>query len=378
MASLSGCIVVRNGKSRIQMCLDALIPVVNEYVVVDTGSTDGTIELVESWKAKHPNFKVVLDKVGSRFHDSEGIFDFGAAKNHALSLATSDYVMWCDVNDILTRGPEVRNAFDKIVRKRPHASITLNTRVSRTFAFPRIRIAPREFARFVGSIHEYMENTAPDAVMITTQFEFGNYKATRDIGRNVAALAKEWKREHTQRTAFYLGNSYRDVKDMENAYVWYSVVVDEFPNVLNEERFKALETMCDIASMNHNWEDLGRRSLQLIEEGHNRPEGYYYRAQFNYNMRNYAKAKKCLEQILSIRMPPQTNMWVNKAIYDRKNVESMLHEVENRTTYTDMDPMMPEHIDDGYGNMLGLRPGMPSLGRQNMPGVMPSGFGFGM
>ena len=43
--TLSACLVVKNGKGSILRCLDGLLPMANEYVVIDTGSTDGTMEL---------------------------------------------------------------------------------------------------------------------------------------------------------------------------------------------------------------------------------------------------------------------------------------------------------------------------------------------
>ena len=153
MHTLSGCLVVRNGKRSVVKCLDALLPVVNEYIIVDTGSTDGTLELVKGWGSAHPSTRIVLVNVGRRFHDDDGIFDFGAAKNYAISRATCEYVLWVDVNDELLKPREIRAAFDKIVNKVPHACITMLTEVDSSFAFPRVRIAPREFAKFIGSIH---------------------------------------------------------------------------------------------------------------------------------------------------------------------------------------------------------------------------------
>ena len=74
MATLSGCLVVRNGKKSVVRCLDALLPLVNEYVIIDTGSKDGTLELIKGWASRHPNSRIVLVNVGRKFHDDDGIF----------------------------------------------------------------------------------------------------------------------------------------------------------------------------------------------------------------------------------------------------------------------------------------------------------------
>ena len=349
MATLSGCLVVRNGKRSVAKCLDALLPVVNEYVIVDTGSTDGTLELIKSWGASHPNTRIVLVSVGRRFHDEDGIFDFGAAKNYAISRATCDYVLWVDVNDEILKPREVRTAFDKIVRKIPHACITMLTEVDVTFAFPRVRIAPREYAKFIGSIHEYMVNEAPDNEIVTTRFRIRNVKSYRDIARNVKALMKEWHKEHTQRVAFYMGNSARDMNDFFTALDWYIVTVDEFPDYLNEERAKSMEAICDIALRENILDLLNVRSLELINELPDRPEGYYYRAKYQYAMQNYPMAVKCLEKLMKLNTKVRpTHMWINPEIYDRHQQLEMLKEAQIKSEYSNMKPIAPCIEDAAY------------------------------
>ena len=347
MAELSGCLVVRNGKSSVVRCLDALLPLVNEYVIVDTGSTDGTVELVADWKARHPGKRVIVENVGRLFHDEDGIFDFGGAKNYAIKVATCPYIIWVDVNDIVVNAPKVREAFDKIVNKIPHACITLLTRVDASFAFPRVRIAPREFAHFEGRIHEYMLNTAPDGQVVTTRFMIDNFKKYRDVSRNVKTLLKDWKLQHTQRSAFYLGNSARDINDFETAKDWYSVTVDEFPSMLNEERAKAMEALCDISLRQNDLITMGSRSMQMIEELPQRPEGYYYRAKYQYAVGNYKMAAKCLDQLLKVnRVIRPSHMWINPEIYDRHRHIEMYNEAMKKAEYSNMQPMMPERVEN--------------------------------
>ena len=354
MPTLSACIVVRNGKASIVRCLDALLPMANEFVIVDTGSTDGTVELVKQWRTKHPNPGFVVDEVGSRFHDEEGIFDFGAAKNHAISLAHCDYVMWVDANDILKDGKAARREFEIITTRSPEASIVMDTKVSKTFQFPRVRIMKREKAHFVGMIHETMEDPNGHTNGVRTRYFFENYKNTRDVRRNLKALEKSWKLDRTQRGAFYLGNSYKDMKDLGKASEWYSVVVDEFPTVLNENRFKALETICEIHLIGvPDLEDLGARAMQMIEEYPDRPEGFFYRARYWYISKNYQMAKKCLLQVMKLNSADKSTLWHSRKIYDKTYITSLLNNLEvamQRQEIYDLqtaEPMRPEYIEDG-------------------------------
>ena len=354
MATLSACIVVRNGKGSIVKCLDALLPMANEYVIVDTGSTDGTVELIKQWRTKHQNPGFVVDEVGSKFHDGEGIFDFGAAKNYAISLAHCDYVMWVDANDILKDGRAARKEFEEIVARNPEASIVMDTKVSKTFQFPRVRIMRRDKAHFTGMIHETMEDPNGHTNGVRVRYVFENYKNTRDVRRNLKALEKAWKLDRTQRGAFYLGNSYKDMKDLGKAAEWYAVVVDEFPTIINENRFKSLETICEIYLMGvPDLEDLGARAIQMIEEYPDRPEGYFYRARYQFITKNYHMAKKCLMQVMRLNGGDKSTLWHNRRIYDRHYITSLINNVDvaiERQEIYDLktaEPMPLEHVEDG-------------------------------
>lgn len=368
--TLSACLVVKNGKGSILRCLDGLLPMANEYVVIDTGSTDGTMELLADWMAKHPRQRVVLEKVGARFVDSDGIFDFGAAKNYAISKATCKYVLWVDVNDILLDGKKARRLFEQLVAKYPTAGITMLTKVAPGRSFPRVRILPRENAVFVGNIHELMTSRDKSAPTIHTGHVFENYKPYRDVARNIAGLEKAWKTERTQRTAFYLGNSYSDLKDYGHAYEWYSIVVDEFPTSNNEERLKSLEQICAmIVATRTDIEELGVRSLQLIEEFPTRGEGYFYRARYNYETGDYAFALKCLDKLMTIKKPKMVLLWLDDRIYDKRYVSSLIFACKEELQRAEMDqyryadPIQPDFIDDGmsgqgYGGYGGYANGI--------------------
>lgn len=85
---LSACLIVKNEEKNLARCLESLKGVVDEIVVVDTGSTDNTIPIAESFGAKIGHF--------------EWTKDFAAARNHSLSLATGDWAFWIDADEELT------------------------------------------------------------------------------------------------------------------------------------------------------------------------------------------------------------------------------------------------------------------------------------
>lgn len=85
MASLSVCMIVRNEAANMADALEGLSSFADEIVVVDTGSTDGTRDIVARYTP--------------HVYEFEWIDDFSAARNFAMSRATGDYHLWLDADD---------------------------------------------------------------------------------------------------------------------------------------------------------------------------------------------------------------------------------------------------------------------------------------
>ncbi|MDR0383962.1 MAG: glycosyltransferase [Christensenellaceae bacterium] len=85
---ISLCMIVKNESMVLERCLKSFSVVADEIIIVDTGSTDGTVEIAKNYTDKVYHF--------------EWIDDFSAARNYSYSFATKDYIMWCDADDILT------------------------------------------------------------------------------------------------------------------------------------------------------------------------------------------------------------------------------------------------------------------------------------
>lgn len=90
---LSAALIVKNEERCIIRCLESIEADVDEIIVVDTGSTDRTMQLVRAF-ADHSNKPVQL-------HDVEWADDFSAARNFALSKASGQFVISIDADEYL-------------------------------------------------------------------------------------------------------------------------------------------------------------------------------------------------------------------------------------------------------------------------------------
>ena len=85
--TMSLCMIVKDEEEMLPRCLEAVAGVVDELVVVDTGSTDRTVDIARSFGAR------VLH------HTWDG--DFAAARNVALDAATGDWILSLDADEVL-------------------------------------------------------------------------------------------------------------------------------------------------------------------------------------------------------------------------------------------------------------------------------------
>jgi glycosyltransferase involved in cell wall biosynthesis len=88
--TVSLCMIVKDEEAMLPRCLAAVADVVDELIVVDTGSTDRTVAIAESFGAR------VLH------HEWDG--DFSAARNVSLDAATSDWLLYLDADEVLVDG----------------------------------------------------------------------------------------------------------------------------------------------------------------------------------------------------------------------------------------------------------------------------------
>ena len=87
MARLTLCLIARNEEEMLPGCLASVRGVVDEVVVVDTGSTDRT--------------RQVAAEAGALVLDRPWDDDFAAPRNLALSRATAGWVLALDADERL-------------------------------------------------------------------------------------------------------------------------------------------------------------------------------------------------------------------------------------------------------------------------------------
>ncbi|MGV8980209.1 tetratricopeptide repeat-containing glycosyltransferase family 2 protein [Clostridium sp.] len=87
MVTISLCMIVKNEEDVLGRCLGCAKDIVDEIIIVDTGSTDNT--------------KKIAYEYTDQIFDFKWINDFSAARNFSYSKAKMDFILWLDADDVI-------------------------------------------------------------------------------------------------------------------------------------------------------------------------------------------------------------------------------------------------------------------------------------
>ena len=102
MISISLCMIVKDEEEVISRCLETVKDIVDEIIIVDTGSEDNT--------------KSLAHQAGAKVFDFTWVDDFAAAKNFAIEQATGDWILFLDADEYFA--PETMGLVRDVIRKR--------------------------------------------------------------------------------------------------------------------------------------------------------------------------------------------------------------------------------------------------------------------
>ena len=181
MITVSLCMIVKNEEQILQRCLDSLAGLMDEIIIVDTGSTDTT--------------KQIASKYTNQVYDFVWVNDFSAARNFAFSKAKMEYIYSADADEVLdernraafwqlkqTLLPEIEIVQMYYANQLSHGTIYNYDRELRPKLFKRNRTF-----RWQGAIHEQVGITP---VIYDSEIEICHLPQNSHKDRDLAAFAR--------------------------------------------------------------------------------------------------------------------------------------------------------------------------------------------
>ncbi len=231
--TLSLCMIVENEEEYLPRCLASVQGVVDEIIVVDTGSTDRTVEIARGF--------------GARVYHHPWGGDFSEARNVSLEHATGDWILFLDADEELVE--EDREKLRELLNDRVNEGFYLNEinfvgdqpglEAVLNLAFRLFR--NRKEYRFTGAIHEQIvacvQRHNPNIGFSSVRVNHYGYLnrpsvEKNKVSRNLEILLQEVERNPRDNfTRFNLGVEYMRLELYDKALEQYQKAFHKLPSL---------------------------------------------------------------------------------------------------------------------------------------------------
>ena len=318
MVRLSQCMIVKNEEKNIKRALEWAKDMAYEQIVVDTGSTDCTVEIAESMGAKVYHFK--------------WIDDFAAAKNYAIEQAGGDWIAFLDADEYLTKENALRlpDILDRIDRAKVRNAlnepaeidiirsdwIQINNKgnISQVLKQERFFRRKKEI-RYNGIIHETLTPLKGYPITVTdVGEEIGIYHTGyawtpelrhKKAQRNQELIARKLQNDDSAEAFRTYADALVLNEDYLQAKKYFQMAVDKRDGTINGFELQStyrqlLLLLIDIATKEHNFNDAEfekyyNDAKQLDEEypDFDMAAGYWH-----YEKKEWTECIDCLERAI--------------------------------------------------------------------------------
>jgi glycosyltransferase involved in cell wall biosynthesis len=209
--------IVKNEAHGIRETLESFKPFINRWTILDTGSTDGTQDVIRR----------VLDGIPGSLHE-EPFVDFATSRNRALELHgdPTTYTVMPDGDDRLINGEALRSFLETRGGDGQAAYLTNLRRGTLSYWLPLILRTSAGW-RYHGVVHEFIgpifgegfaTTKIPDVQFVQDSRELSLEASRKRWTRDLVLLKAELAVKPSDgRTLFYLGQTYECLNDPQEA-----------------------------------------------------------------------------------------------------------------------------------------------------------------
>jgi glycosyltransferase involved in cell wall biosynthesis len=225
MKTIGLCMIAKNEAHIIRRCLDSVLGLVDFFLIVDTGSEDGTPQVIRDFLVEHDARGAVINEPWQDFAHNRTF-----ALQELRKIADIDYALMIDADDLLV----AEDGFDPVAFKSEMQHDLYDVEIRNDDArYFRAQLCNNELPfRYRGVLHEYLEGPAGGCTRATAKgfyIESGRVGARNRNPRKYEddaallenALLTEADPALIRRYKFYLAQSYRDCAQSEKALKFY-------------------------------------------------------------------------------------------------------------------------------------------------------------
>jgi glycosyltransferase involved in cell wall biosynthesis len=301
------CMIVKNEAPVIRRCLDSVRPIIDRWVIVDTGSTDGTQEIIRE------HFRDLPGEVQERPWQ-----DFAHNRSEALELARGqgDYVFVIDADEVL----EIEPGF--AMPRLEADSYNLMIHYGGCCYLRKQLVRNALPWRYEGVLHEYItcELAVTEAFLpglsTTPHHDGARARDANTYRRDALILEKALiDTPNNTRYVFYLAQSYRDAGDHELSLRHYKRRV-EMGGWAEEVWFSLYQIAQLRERMGHAWPEVMESYLAAFQYLPDRAGPLYHIAMHYQAKAEYHVSHLYFARAMRVPRPGPNRLFVEQALYD--------------------------------------------------------------
>lgn len=308
--------IVKNESHVIKRCIDSVLPLIDTWLIVDTGSTDGTQKVIKDYM-KQKN-------IPGELYERAWV-NFGENREEALQLAKekADYVLFMDADDTLKFAEDF-----KLPKLELDSYLIASNCGGTQYFIPRLINMKRGW-HWHGVLHEYVsaDDAVTNDVLAGVEYNYicdgARAKDPDKYKKDVKVLTDVLEKEpDNSRYVFYLAQSYASGNDSKNALEVYQrrVAMGGWP----EEVFWSMLQIARLQDkLSYESKEVEASYVKALKYRPTRPEPFFYlanRARLNDDFKKGYKIAK-----LAVDLPLSSDtLFLEKWTYDALQFEHSL------------------------------------------------------
>lgn len=330
---LSFCIITKNEIKDLKRCINSIRSLAYEIIVVDTGSTDGTIKKLRA-----------LNDSAIKIFEFEWCYNFSKARNYSLSKATGDYIIVIDSDEWISEEEKIKIPIALSHKKDVYYVKQASNRKDGLASYVRnARIFKNNLGiQYRNAIHESIEPYAIanklDSCTVDICFEHTGYDLTveqfqKKLERNLNIhLQQKIDEPDNQDVNHFLANCYFALKNYSLAmeYCSMSLICNDMPLLFKAGACNLMFNILKAVNRLESGIEFLKQSIKLVPI---QIEGRWQLANSLYLLEKYDLCLLELEQIKKIRNEYKETHLNNDRILTLEEIEEKINLVSELLTY---------------------------------------------